>query len=271
MLHSPLATRSAAPASPPPVSEVLDHSLERGLVIPFAKNRTPRVGSPASSVVAHARFLPALSFVLVVLLPIGVAAAYYFAIAADQYVAEFRFNLRTAEQRRTEPFPFIDGNSQYLPAAAESHVVAQYIVSRAMVDELGKAITLRLLFAPPEADWWARLDQPASIEALVEYWRKQVDAFYDPANGTTTVRVRAFSRQDALRLAQAVIGAAERLINEMSARARKDTVQHAEQGAAEAEQRLRSALAQIRDFRSRKHDRSDQERRRDRRSSSPTA
>src|SRR4051812_7684713 len=36
-----------------------------------------------------------VSFIAVVLMPVAFVAAYYFAVAADQYVAEFRFTLST--------------------------------------------------------------------------------------------------------------------------------------------------------------------------------
>ena len=134
------------------------------------------------------------------------------------------------------------------PAALESQILVQYIASRAMVDEVDAALDLRRLFSPPQADWWARLPLPATIEELVRYWKGQVDPFYDPANGTVTVRVRAFDPADALRLAEAVVAACEALVNELSLRARHDALAHAEcragagrrpaQGGARADPRL---------------------------------
>ncbi|MBV8777222.1 MAG: hypothetical protein JO258_08500, partial [Alphaproteobacteria bacterium] len=44
-----------------------------------------------------------LSFLAIVALPVLVAAIYYFGIAADQYTAEFRLNLRTVDIPRVEP------------------------------------------------------------------------------------------------------------------------------------------------------------------------
>jgi capsular polysaccharide transport system permease protein len=127
----------------------------------------------------------------------------------------------------------------------------QYITSRAIVDQLDASLDLRRIFSPPEADWWARLPRPSSIEALVQYWRGQVDPFYDPANGTVTVRVRAFTPAEALHLAQAVVAASEQLVNELSARARQDALRNAEAEVAQAETRLKTVLAEIKAFRDR--------------------
>jgi len=197
------------------------------------------------------RSLGEVSFAIVVVLPIALAALYYLVIAADQYVAEFRFSLRAADPPRpVTPWPF-DTSGAALPAQSDSQIVVQYIGSRAIIDELDKRLPLRTIFASPAADWWARFDNSAPVETLVKYWRQQVDAFYEPSNGTVTVRVRAFSPQESLQLAQAIVGAAEHLVNELSARARHDVLQHAQEDVAQAETRLKSALDRIRDFRNR--------------------
>lgn len=191
------------------------------------------------------------SFAAVVLLPIAIAALYYSVIAADQYVAEFRFGLRAVE--RPAPalaWPF-DANRGAGQTQAESQIVVQYLGSRAIVEQLETELPVRTIFASPHADWFARLDPAAPIETLVEYWRHQVDAFYEPTDGTVTVRLRAFTPQDSLLLAQAIVTASEHLVNELSARARNDVLQNAEQDVAKAEARLKSALARIRDFRDR--------------------
>ena len=195
--------------------------------------------------------LRALSFALLVLLPVTISGAYYFLIAADQFVAEFRFSLSSVGKPRFDPLSLLTGGSPHSAAALESQVVVQYMTSRAMVDDLNATLDLRQLFSAPDADWWARLPVPAPIETLVRYWKGQVDPFYDPAIGTATVRVRAFSSADALRLAQAMVASSERLVNDLSMRARRDTVRYAEMEVAQAEGRLQAVLGEIRAFRER--------------------
>ena len=192
-----------------------------------------------------------LSFVALVLIPTAVAAAYYFAVAADQYVAEFRFTLNTADAPRLDPLSLLTGNATQSSATLEAQILTQYISSRTIVEEIDKSLDVRRLFSPPEADWWARLMHSASAEELAHYWKGQVDPFYDPASGTVTVRVRAFAPADALRLSQAVVGACEKLVNDLSLRARRDALRNAEAEVAETEKRLKSALGKIRAFRDR--------------------
>jgi capsular polysaccharide transport system permease protein len=65
------------------------------------------------------------------------------------------------------------------------------------------------------------------------------------------VRVRAFTPDDALHLAQAIVAASERLINDLTARARHDALGYAEAEVTNAETRLKTALGAIRAFRDR--------------------
>jgi hypothetical protein len=199
----PVPAPAGAAVAEPPGRQVLSGR-------PTRLNLVPAVVTGAPPVIRHARpSLRGLSFMVLVLIPIAVAGAYYFAVASDQYIAEFRFTLNTVDPPRVDPLSLLVGNAMNSPVALESQILVQYMTSRAVVDEIGASIDLRRLFAPPEADWWARLPRSSSIEELVHYWRGQVDPSYDPANGTVTVRLRAFAPADALRLSQAVVAASE--------------------------------------------------------------
>ena len=136
-----------------------------------------------------------------------------------------------------------------LQTVVDSYAVVQYIGSRAAVDDLGKTIDLRRMFSTKDADWLARLRLPVTIEELIAYWRGQIDAFFDPTNGTIVVRARAFTPADALTLAQGILVSSERLVNDLSARARRDAVGNSERDVREAERRLTAALVRLRDYR----------------------
>ena len=248
-LRRPLALHDHAVAVPPGAAQLPAHAEAPRMVAPLV--RLPLLAqSPQQGEIRHPSPLT-LSFIALVLVPIAVAAVYLFVVAADQYVSEFRFSLNSIDAPRLDPLSLLAGNASHSPAALESQIVVQYITSRAILDELDGTLDLRRMFSPPEADWWARLPRPTSIEALVQYWRGQVDPFYDPANGTVVVRVRAFAPADALQLAQAIVAASEKLVNDLSSRARHDTVSHAEAEVAQSETRLKAALGEVRAFRDR--------------------
>jgi capsular polysaccharide transport system permease protein len=193
--------------------------------------------------------LALLSFLLIVAVPTALAGVYYLLIAADQYVAEFRFGLRSSEPVRADTGALLLGSSAPLQTVLDSYAVAQYIGSRAIVDDVAKTLNLREIFSTPTADWPARLHLPVTVEELVVYWRRQVDAFFDPTNGTIVVRVRAFTPRGALTLAQRVLASSERLVNDLSTRARRDALRNSERDVGAAERRLTAALAGLRDYR----------------------
>ena len=189
------------------------------------------------------------SFIIFVAVPVVTAAVYYFFVAADQYVAEFRFALRSAEPERHDPVLFFQESIAPSVMGLDSFVVVQYLASRAIIDDLSTTLDLREIFSRSEADWPVRLDLPVSIEELVRYWKRQVDAFFDATNGTIVVRARAFTPQDALKLAEGILASSERLVNELSARARRDALRNADEEVGRAEKRLKSALTRLREFR----------------------
>jgi len=243
------------PSSPrPETADVTEPSAANLPVRPAGGELGPALGRrvvPWSGIHKPRRRLPlgAITFVLMVALPMALAGIYHFFIAADQYVAEFRFGLRSAEPVRTDPgLPFQIGAAPSL-IGLDSYVVVQYIVSRAMVDDLDKTLDLRQMFSTAKADWPARLHIPVPVEDLVAYWQGQVDAFFDPTNGTIVVKARAFAPEDAVKLAQAILASSERLVNELSARARRDALRDSENDLQRAEQRLATALVKLSNFR----------------------
>ena len=241
----PGTRETATPASASPSSRPM--RTEGGEV---ALLREPQ--SPLSSTARrHHISWRLLSFLGLVAVPTLAAGVYYFLIAADQYVAEFRFGLRSAEPVRTDTGALLQAGPAALQTAIDSYAVVQYVGSRAVVDDLDKTLDLRRMFSTTAADWPARLRLPVTIEELIEYWRGQIDAFFDPINGTIAVRARAFTARDALVLAQGILASSERLVNRLSARARSDAVRSSEQDVHAAERRLAGALARLRDYRDR--------------------
>ena len=229
-----------------------------GLPVPAPEGRPlaiftgPDVTGEAASRARRRQFpFRLLVFVLVAAVPTVLAGVYYFFIAADQYVAEFRFALRAVEPVRGEIGGIFQGNVAPSPVGVDSYAVVQYIGSRDIIDDLGKTLDLREMFSTPIADWWARLQLPVSIEELVRYWKNQVDGFYDTTNGTIVGRASAFTPEDALRLAQGIFASSERLVNELSERARRDTLRNSEKEVRRAEKRLKTALTRLSEFRDR--------------------
>jgi capsular polysaccharide transport system permease protein len=252
MAASPTRERSPGDWIGSGSSQLREPAVAAGLPVPAEDGAAIAVFARQGHASGRRRFpVRSLSLAVVVLFPVALAIVYYFFIAADQYIAEFRFALRAVEPVRAEMGGIFQGNVAPSPVSVDSYAVVQYLSSRDVIEDLGKTLDLREMFSRPEADWPARLDLPATIEELVRYWKNQVDAFYDISNGTIVVRARAFAPDDALRLAQGILASAEQLVNDLSARARRDTLRNSEREVRRAERRLKSALARLREFRDR--------------------
>jgi capsular polysaccharide transport system permease protein len=196
-----------------------------------------------------------LSFIGCVVIPAFACAIYFAFLASDQFVAETRFAVREANSESlgdklksalssvsaTVSTPVMSGQDAY--------IIADYIRSRAIIDDLSKEMDLRAIFRRPEADFWARLKDGASAEDLQKYWQGMVTVYVDAPSGVVTVFVRAFRPADALALSKAILTASEALANSVSERMRSDAMKRAETEVRRSEAKVVTALADLRAFR----------------------
>jgi capsular polysaccharide transport system permease protein len=245
MLASPLASgalmlvRRIIGRHPPPPPTIIEGA--RGTVVVAA----PRTRPPAYII----------SFFALVVAPALATAVYFAFLASDQYAAETRFAVRSLQIQSLGGKVKSALSSISMAVATpdmsgqDAYIVATYIRSRAIVDDLSKTVDLRAIFRRPEADFWARLKDHATVEELVNYWRGRVTVYIDAPSGVLTVTVRAFRPDDALALSRAVIAASEALANSISARARADAMRRAENEVRRSEGLVVAALADLRAFR----------------------
>jgi capsular polysaccharide transport system permease protein len=191
------------------------------------------------------------SFLVFVVLPTLGAATYYLAIAANQYVSEFRCVIHTADgakEAETSATHATAGQSQLV---LYSNVAVEYVKGEELVSQLQRTVDLRSIFASSRADWLARLNPRASKEELTSYWGNMVDPYFDLATGTISVTVRAFTPADALRISNAIIASTEKLVDGISLQARRDAVRVDEEEVASAARKLRDIHSEILDYRNR--------------------
>lgn len=203
-----------------------------------------------------------IGFLLFFVLPSVTAILYFALIAAPQYAAEARLVVRAVEMTPEESKSdsrvggataqgagsqtnMAASGLKYSPTTQNAYIVAQYIRSRAMVEDLSKAMDLREIFRRPEADAVARLADNASIEELVEYWKGMARSYVDAPSGIVTLQIRAFRADDALKIADEVIRLSERLVNQISKRAREDIMRASEDEVREAAANVRTVLQDL--------------------------
>lgn len=191
----------------------------------------------------------ALAFIAVVVVPVLVSGLYLAIFAADQYASEARFSVRGGERGPIDPLSMISGSSP--GHTQDSLIIADYIRGQGMVTELEKKVNLREMFSTSKADWLFSFNPEKSIEKLTRYWRWQVDVNVEQMSGIITVVVRAFTPEDALAISKAVIAASEKLVNDLSERARRDALKQAQSELTLAENTLQDKIKAMRDLRNR--------------------
>ncbi len=176
-----------------------------------------------------------ISFLLFVILPFLVISVYYIFIASDQYVAEARFAVRslsgTASGDKGDGTSSSDNSSgatgilNMRSASQDAYVVTSFIHSTEILKRIGQKLDYRSMFARQDSDFLSRFHSSQSDEEFLDYWTNHVSAYIDVSSGIITLKVRAFTPDDSVKLSQAIIQESELLINQLSQRARDDIVQ----------------------------------------------
>ena len=185
------------------------------------------------------------TFALFVLLP---TLAYFLYAALWQskyYVAETRMVVRDA---RDKPRAAQSAAGMSL-AIQNSFVVLNYIKSKPLLVDLGGMTYLEARYARDGVDFFSRIGRDASLEDALAYWLKQAVASVDVVSGILTMKVAAFTPQDAATISQDVIGRCEKLVNEITMRSRRDKLDRLDREVAAAADALAKARAAVTVFR----------------------
>jgi capsular polysaccharide transport system permease protein len=183
-------------------------------------------------------------FVLMVVVPNLVAAIYYGLLASDQYVSEAKFTVSSGAIPKFDGLGSVTGIPPML-IVQDTQIVTNYIHSRAMVEQLDREVGLRDAYSAESIDYWARFNKGKPIEKFTDYWGKMSATTIAFPSGIVTVTVRAFSPEDAKRIADAVVRLSESLINDLNERMRRDAVLASEQDMHRAADQLGRARLQM--------------------------
>jgi capsular polysaccharide transport system permease protein len=190
------------------------------------------------------RYLLVGTFLTIVVAPTLAALTYFEFIAADQYVAESDFTVSAGESPLRDGIASLTG----LPGLAilqDTQIITNFIHSRAAADKLEQRVGLRNLYSTDRADYFARFDAKKPIERFVKYWSKVSTATIKMPGGIVRLSVRAFSPEDAQRVAAATIAICEELVNGLNERINQDAVALAETELHRASERMSKALAAL--------------------------
>jgi capsular polysaccharide transport system permease protein len=176
------------------------------------------------------RRLP-VGFAVVVALPTVLAMIYFLLIASPRYVSEARFVVRSPSVGQPSAMGFALQSVGFSTGMNDSYAVHEYMTSRDSVTELQRRFDLNKLLARPGTDILSRYPRPweqRSGEALYKALQRMLTIGFDGTTGISTIRVEAFSAQDAHALNVALLDSGEALINRLNDRSATDAVKEAQ-------------------------------------------
>lgn len=191
-----------------------------------------------------------ISFLALVILPTVVSGLYLWTRAADQYVSTVAFSVRKEDANPS--LEVLGGITQLTGSgsASDTDILYDFLRSEDIVAKVDERVDLRTRFSRewPGDPWFAmRPDLP--IEDMTKHWQRQVEVIYSNATKLITVRVSAFTPEDARDIAQATFDEATVTINRLSDIAREDATRYARDELMKAQERLTRARQDMTAFR----------------------
>lgn len=192
-------------------------------------------------------------FWLTVVLPTLAAIVYFGFIAADIYISESRFVVRSPERQTASPLGMLLKGTGFTRSQDDSFTVQDFMLSRDALRALDENLKLRAAFN--KGDLFSRfpgLDWDDSFENMHRYYQKMVGVQLDPVSSIASVTVRAFSAEEAQKINQHLIEMSEALVNQLNERGRQDMIRFAASEVALAENKAKLAALALARYRNEK-------------------
>jgi capsular polysaccharide transport system permease protein len=188
-------------------------------------------------------------------LPVAAVSTYLIAFSADRYVVESKFAIRTpGGSGPNDLLSMFSSVTASTSTVSDSYMVVEFMESRDLVDRLDQRIDLRAVYDHPLADPLMRLDSDSSKEAVASYMRRVISIYFDSSSQILTLEVQAFTPGDAMRVSEAILEIIADLVNEVSERARADTMRSAGREVARIESQLADHRRALNSFRQTEQD-----------------
>ena len=195
-------------------------------------------------------------FTACVAIPTLLATLYFGLFASDIYVSESSYVVRSPNKKTTSSgigaMLGSAGFSGFSRAQDDVHTISEYIRSRDALLHLDQKLNLAESWGSFRVDFFRRfapLFADDSKEALYDYYLKRIGVKVDPASGITTLTTSVFSAKEALKINQLLLEQAERLVNDLNERGRKDLIRFAENEVRVAEEKAKAAALAVSNYR----------------------
>lgn len=194
-------------------------------------------------------------FLVTVAIPTLLATLYFGFLASDVYISQSQFVVRSPDKPAATGLGTLLKTVGFSNAGDEIFATQDYVKSRDALRALNRNGAVEQAYTKVGVSVFNRfnpLGWNGTFEDLYAYYSGKVGVNHDATTSITTLSVKAFSGEDALRFNRQLLALAEGLVNRLNIRGKADLIQYAEREADEAKQAGRQAsqaLAAYRDQR----------------------
>lgn len=178
-----------------------------------------------------------------VLLPTLIAGYYFYAVATPMYSTKSEFLILKAESSGGAMGSLFSGTQ--FATNQDAIAVQSYLTSKDAMLRLDRDEGFKSHFTQGFIDPIQRLDPEPTNEEAYSLYKRHVQIGYDPTEGVIKMEVMAADPQIAANFSSALIGYAEKRVDNLSLRKRSNAVKDAEEGLIDAEAARREAQEKL--------------------------
>ncbi len=179
--------------------------------------------------------------------PLLVVGVYLYFFASDIYVSEAQFVIQ--KDKETD----LGGLDLGVIAAVTGTAVSNYdsmlirnlIESMGMLTHLQSKLDIKSHYSNKSIDFYARLDPNASMESFFDYYQDFVEVEVEDLSSVVTLKVKAFSPEEAQQIAQDILHKSEDFVNEIGQNLGREQTKFMEWQVGEAETRVNEANQEL--------------------------
>nr|WP_167302664.1 hypothetical protein [Sphingobium vermicomposti] len=193
-------------------------------------------------------------FLAVVVLPTIISILYFGIFASDVYISESRFVVKATKQSVSDGVGLLLQSAGFNNANEEVYATNDYIISRSALQQLNRDGAVTSAYTAPGISIFDRfnpLGGNGSFERLFKYYSGRIAITSDSRSAISTLVVRAYSSQDAVKLNSRLLELAEDMVNRLNARGREDLIKYARAEVEHAKQQARVASQALAAYRNR--------------------
>ena len=191
-------------------------------------------------------------FWITVLLPTFLSVLYFGIFASDVYVSESQFVVRSPDKPSTSGLGILLKSSGFANAGDEIYAAQSYVLSRDALQALNKDQAFAKAYGASSIsilDRYNPTGMKSGFEDLYKYYENKVEVEHDTTSSIVTLKMRAYTSQDARRFNERLLQMAEATVNKLNTRGRQDLIRFAQAEVEEAQKKAQDAALALSAYR----------------------